>query len=124
MYSTPSHERPDGPAFGGGSRDSTGHCCQRSHAPRTACVLDAAAHGLGGKRASQCCLALQLLDASAVARRIRQAGAYRKFFGIELKAVSIPGGPDLRPVLAFYCRTTTAEPREQFRKAALSNSIG
>src|SRR6266550_4199676 len=90
----------------------------------TACVLDAAAHGLGGKRASQCCLALQLLDASAVARRIRQAGAYRKFLGIELKAVSIPGGPDLRPVLAFYCRTTTAEPREQFRKAALSNSIG
>jgi SAM-dependent methyltransferase len=43
---------------GGGSCCSTNRSYQRSHAPRSVRLLDAATYGLGGKRASWRCLAV------------------------------------------------------------------
>lgn len=50
-----------------------------------------------------------------MARRVRQAGACRKFLGIELEAVRIPGGPDLRPIFALYHGTASAQREESCR---------
>jgi hypothetical protein len=59
---------------------------------------------------------LQLLDAGGVAPRLRQVGAFRKFPGIELKPLPIPGEFDLRPVFAFHRGTASAQGKEEFRR--------
>ncbi len=71
-----------------------------------------------GQRASSCCLALQLLDGGGVVQRVRQAGACRNFLGIELKAVRLPGGSDLRPIFALYRGTANAQIKKEFRRRA------
>jgi hypothetical protein len=51
-----------------------------------------------------------------VAPRLRQVGAFRKFLGIELEALPIPGGFDLRPVFALCCGIASAQTKGAFRR--------